>query len=107
MTWWAASIIANLSISVVEYLNRTGGYENFSTALLHTFPFIAAAQLGLFYCWRDAPSFMLAWCTFTVGNSLLRMVSAQFLVGEPLSWYTVAGVSTMFLGTYFIKVGAA
>lgn len=107
MLWWQASILANVAIGIVEYLNRTGGYSTFPVALLHTLPFIAAAQLGLFYAWRDAPSFMIAWAFFTVGNSVLRCISAQFFVGEPLSWYTVAGVSVMFGGTYLIKMGSA
>ncbi len=105
-TWWMASILANVAIGVVEYLNRTAGYANFGTAILHTLPFVAAAQLGLFYAWRDAPSFMIAWAVFTVGNSLLRMVNAQFFVGEPMSWATVAGISVMFGGVYLIKVGS-
>lgn len=107
LLWWQASILANVAIAMVEYLNRTQNYPNFGTAIFHTLPYIVAAQIGLFYCWRDAPSFMIAWATFAVGNSVLRCVSAQFFVGEPLSWYTVAGVSVMFGGTYLIKIGSA
>ena len=33
--------------------------------LVPLLPFVAAAQLGLFYAWRDAPSFMIAWATFS------------------------------------------
>lgn len=103
--WWVASIIANLTIAVIEYLNRAGGYSSFGVALLHTGPFIIVAQFGLFYAWRDAPSFMFAWAFFTTGNCLLRLLSAHFAVGEPLSWLTVCGVSLMFGGACLVKVG--
>ena len=104
--WWVASIIANFTIAGVEYLNRAGGFANFGDALLRTWPLIIVAQFGLFYAWRDAPSFMFAWAFFTSGNLLLRLISTQFAVGEPLTLTTTLGVSLMFGGAYLVKVGS-
>lgn len=104
--WWIASIIANVTIAVIEYLNRAGGFASFGDALLRTGPIIIVAQFGLFYAWRDAPSFMFAWAFFTSGNLLLRLISAQFAVGEPLTWTTTLGVSFMFGGAYLVKIGS-
>ncbi len=106
MSWWAASILANFAIAVVEYLNRVGGYPDFLRAVMVTGPFIVAAQFGLFYAWRDAPSFMFAWAFFTAGNLLLRLISAQLMIGEPLTWPTIAGVSAMLAGAYLVKIGS-
>ena len=105
-SWWVASIVANITITVIEYLNRAGQFDSFGEALIRTGPFILVAQWGLFYAWRDAPSFMFAWAFFTVGNSLMRLVSAQFVIGEPMSLTTLFGVSLMFGGAYFVKVGS-
>ncbi len=104
--WWVASIIANFAIASVEYLNRAGGFPDFGRALLVTSPLILAAQYGLFYSWRDAPSFMLAWAFFTAGNGLLRLVSSQYLVGEGLSTLTLVGTSIIFAGAYVVKAGS-
>ncbi len=107
LLWWQAAFLATGAIAVIEYLNRTANYQSFGDAVFHTLPWIAISQLGLFYCWRDAPTFMIAWATFTVSNSVVRLFNAQFFVGESLSLYTIAGVSVMFLGTYLIKLGSA
>jgi hypothetical protein len=108
MPWYIAAIVANLAIAGVEFVNRRSG--SLDTGLMETLaltaPLIFIAQIGLYYCWRDAPSMMLAWAVFTVGNTSLRMISSQYMVGEPLSWATVAGVSTIFFGAYLVKVGS-
>ena len=104
--WWAASIMANVSIMFVEYLNRAGGFASFFDAIKVTAPLIFVAQIGLFYAWRDAPSLMFAWAFFTVGNTLLRLVNTTYLAGEPLGWTTLAGVSVMFGGACLIKAGS-
>lgn len=105
MPWWAAGLLANASIMVVEYLNRTGQYATFWHALLHTGVFIVIAQWGLWAAWSRAPSLMLAWAMFTAGNSLFRLVSVRFMVGEPLSERTLIGVGLMMVALYFIKSG--
>jgi hypothetical protein len=105
--WWAASILANVAIAGVEYLNRAGNFDTFGRALLTTGPLILAAQYGLFYSWRDAPSFMLAWAFFTAGNGLIRLVSAQYMVGEGLNTLTLVGTSIIFAGAYVVKAGSA
>ena len=105
--WWVASIIANFTIMTIEYLNRSGGYATWREALVHTGPFIIVAQWGLFYAFRDAPTFMMAWMVFTVGNSMLRLGNAHFLVGEPLNWKIITGVGLMLLASYFLKIGSA
>ena len=103
--WWAASLLANMAIAVIEYLNRTGGYPNFRSALVHTGPLILIGQLGLFYAWRDAPSFMFAWAFFSVMNAAVRLVSNYWFVQEALTPLTLLGVAVMVGGAYLVKIG--
>lgn len=107
MTWWMASILANVCIAAVEYFNRTAGFATFGHALITTAPFIVAAQYGLFRAWDGAPSLMFAWAFFTLGNTLFRLVSVHWFVGgEHVGWQTLLGVSLIFGGAAVIK-GAA
>ena len=104
MTWWMASIIANLCVARVEYVNRiTAG--GFFEALGQNWWAIALMQWGLYRCWSGAPSFMFAWAFFTVGNMLLRLMTARVFLEEPISWITLAGVSLAFLAAYLVKIG--
>ena len=105
MPWWIASILANVAIAAVEYCNRMSGVHdsNLWDTLKMTAPMILIAQIGLYFAWRDAPSMMFAWAFFSVGNSLIRLASTYFLVGEPVGWLTVAGVSLMFGGALLVK----
>jgi hypothetical protein len=105
MTWWMASLFANVNIAAVEYLNRTGHYSSFADALLRTAPLIVLAQYGLWKCWDGAPSMMLAWAFFTAGNLGLRLLSNQFLVGEGLTWTTGAGVVLVASGVQMVRIG--
>lgn len=104
--WWIAALVANANIAVVEYLNRTAGYPTFWDAVLRTGPFILVAQAGLYYCWRGAPSFMMAWAFFTVGNMVMRLLSNHYLVGERLTIVGYAGVALMLLAGQLIKMGS-
>lgn len=104
--WWLASILANVCICAIEYLNRAGGFADFRHAVTTTGPLIILAQWGLFYAWRDAPSMLLAWAFFTTGNAVLRLISSHFAVGEELNWMVAAGVSLMFAGVCVLKWSA-
>ncbi len=103
--WYAWSILANFSIAVTEYLNRTGGYAHAGEAFLRTGPLIFIAQIGLFYAWRDAPTFLTAWAFFTVGNIGLRVLSAQFLVGERLTLDVGFGIAMIIMGGHLVRNG--
>ncbi len=103
--WFAWSILANFAIAVTEYMNRTGNYEHAGQAFMHTGPMIFVAQIGLFYAWRDAPTFLTAWAFFTAGNIGLRVLSAHFLVGERLGLGVVIGISLVVLGGHFVRNG--
>ncbi len=103
--WWSWSIVANLSIAIVEYFNRTAGWDHFGVALSRIGPLMLLAQCGLFYAWRDAPSFMYAWAVFTLGNVGLRVISSHFFVGEKLTLTAGLGVSLIILGGHFVRMG--
>ena len=104
--WWVASIIANVVITAIEYLNRTGGYAAFREAIWHTLPLILVAQWALFYTFRDAPSLMMAWWVFAIGSSGMRICNSHFLMGEPVDWRIGAGVVMMLAGGYLVKGGS-
>lgn len=103
--WLVWSIAANFAIAVTEYMNRTGGYENAGQAFLRTAPLIFVAQVGLFYAWRDAPSFMTAWATFTIGNIGLRVLSAHFMVGEKMTLDVAFGIAMILMGGHLVRQG--
>ena len=103
--WVAWSILANVAIAATEFLNRTGNYEHAGQAFAHTAGLIVLAQIGLFYAWRDAPTFLTAWAVFTVGNIGLRLLSAHFLIGERLSLGVLIGVGLIVLGGHFVRNG--
>lgn len=101
--WFVWSLVANVTINVIEYLNRTAGFAHPIDAFKTTAPLIILAQVGLFYAWKGAPSMMLAWACFSAMNSLMRLVSNHYFVGEPLSIRGWVGCGIMFLGMYVVK----
>jgi hypothetical protein len=105
-TWWVASIVANVTIGGIEFLNRTSAATTYWRQLALTAPLILVAQWGLWRAYKDAPSFMFAWIFFSVGNSLVRVLSAQYAVKEAPSTLTLLGVALMLAASYFIKIGA-
>jgi len=105
MTWWMWAVVSNVTIMVIEYLNRTAGFVGPFDAFKITFPLILIAQIGLFYCWRDAPQMLLAWTVFTLGNCILRLISATWFVGEVPTLTTLVGVALIMAGGALVKVG--
>jgi len=103
--WWVvAALLANCSIVGVEYLNRT--QPDLQSALMRTWPLIVLGQVCIFYAWHYAPSLLMAWAVFALGNSLMRVAMVTAVLGEPakLTWVFL-GISLMFAGSYAVKVG--
>ena len=96
MNWILASLMANVCIAVVELINRSGNYGSFASTLRYSFIFILIAQFGLYRSWSTAPSMLMAWLVFTVGNNVLRLISNHYFVGEPVNWRQIAIVCAMF-----------
>jgi len=103
--WWAYSILANLAIACVEYTNRTAKFDHFGEQIWAMWPLILVSQFGLFYTWRDGPSFMYAWAFFTTGNIACRVVSSHFFVGEKLTMMVGFGIALIILGGHFVREG--
>jgi hypothetical protein len=103
--WYAWSVMANVAIGFIEYRNRTGGFENPGEAFSANWFLIVISQTGLFYAWRDAPSFMFAWVVFTTGNIALRIISSHFFVGEKLSLTVAYGVALVLIGGQLVRDG--
>lgn len=103
MPWWLASLAANAAIITIEYLNRTS-VDGLGGTLSRTWWLIALAQSFLFFAYNGAPSLMVAWVVFTIGNSLMRLVMAGTILNEPLSYlWAGAGVAAMSVASYCIK----
>jgi hypothetical protein len=102
--WVLANLLANASIMCVEYLNRT--QPDLPAALLRTWPLIVVGQVCLWYSWKHAPSLLLCWAVFSVGNSLMRLALVTSILGEPtrMPW-VLGGIGLMFGGSYLVKVG--
>jgi hypothetical protein len=106
ISWVIFSLLSNLCIVATEYLNRSAKGSWFSV-LPYTLPFIIAAQYGLFRSFNGAPSWLVAWVVFTVGNSIARVAGVKFFAfGEVGNWWLVnLGVGVMLTGSFIIKGG--
>ena len=105
MHWVAWSLVANVAIIGLEYMYRMVDYRSFWDGLPHFVLPILATQLALYYMFKDAPSYLLAWAAFTVGNTVLRLMSNHWFIGDKMNWMIMAGVSVIVLGTFLIKEG--
>ncbi len=104
--WWFASLVANVCICRIEYVNRVTEASGFYQVLPMTWWLIVLSQWGLWNAWSAAPSFMVAWAWFTLMNGVMRLASAQWAVGEPPSWMAIGGTALMFAAAYMIKTGS-
>ena len=104
--WWIASLVANVSIITTEYINRT--QPDLLSALSRTWPLIVVAQACLFFSYNGAPSLLMAWIVFTVGNSVIRLTMAGTVLGETfhVQW-AVVGAILMALASFCIKRATA
>lgn len=104
LPWWAASLVANVTIIAVEYLNRT--QPDLWSALVRTWPLILVAQVCIFWAWNGAPSLLLAWAVFFVGSSLARLVMVTGVLGESYqAGWVLLGITLLGLGSLAIKQG--
>jgi hypothetical protein len=102
--WLVSSILANLLIMRIEYYYRVSDFSWDVGLFVRLALMIPVMQLCLWNMFAKAPSLMLAWACFTLGNTLLRLVNAYWFVGEPPNLATLAGVACILLGVGFIKV---
>ncbi len=105
MPWWAWSIVANIAIQINEYIARRAGVHGFIETLPYTAVPIVVLQVAIFYMYRDAKSFMLAWAVYFVGSVSCRFVTAS-LVGEPPSLLQALGVAVIVGGAVLVKLGS-
>ena len=100
--WAFASLLANATIIATEYLNRT--QPTLLAAWSRTWPLILVAQACLYFSYNRAPSLLMAWIVFTVGNSMMRLTMAYLFLKEPFhAQWAVGGALLMALASYCIK----
>jgi hypothetical protein len=100
--------MANMAIILTEYINSTTPGDNWFLALPKTIGLIIVAQFCLYHSFSNAPSnWMLAWATFTVGNSIMRLLFVYLVDNHGIdSWgRVVMGVSCILFGALFMKSG--
>ncbi len=107
MTWWVASIVSNVAIIAIEYLNRTRDFESFLHALPYTGVLIVIAQWALFQNWSGAPHWLMAWVVFAVGNAVMRTAVVGITGTDGIGdWSMVLiGTATMLAGSLVLKQG--
>ncbi len=105
MSWWVASLISNVCIIVIEYLNREAD-GTFWDVLPRTALPIGIAQFCLFQSFNGAPHWMMAWVVFILGNATMRVVMVQ-VTGQPISSWSLilAGVAIILGGSFVLKQG--
>ncbi len=105
MPWWVASIMANVAIIWIEYMNR-GAANGWLSVLPKTALPILIAQWGLFQAWNGAPHWMTAWLVFYLGSSALRIGSVAATTQEIGSWpHIILGIALLAGGSIAVKLG--
>ncbi len=106
MPWWVASLIANVCITYVEYVNThaSGGWL---TVLPLTAVPIVIIQGCLFLSFSGAPHWLTAWAAFSLGSSAMRLTAVALTPDQHIgSWlWILCGVTTMLLGSVAVKEG--
>lgn len=103
MPWWAYSLVANLSIALLEYTYRSATFTSFWQGAHLILPLNIITAYGLFHSYRGAPSFLFAWIFFFVCNLVLRLGVAHWALAEPVSLLNLVGVALVFAGALFLK----
>lgn len=103
MHWIVCLFISNVSIMWLEYVYRSGQYQDFMRALPHIIVPILLAQAGLFYGFRASPSLLLAGALFSLMNVLLRVANV-YLLGETVNVYTWMGLVCLCLSVILFKL---
>ena len=101
--WILHSFIANAVIMGIEYIYRTKAFPDFTSALPYMLIPILIAQYSLFYLFREAPSYLLGWAVFFLGNGVLRVAISIYL-GEPMSEQIIGGLLLIGAGAFFMKI---
>jgi hypothetical protein len=104
LPWWVASLLGNLAILRVEFLNRSNPGDLFGTLAL-SWPWVILGQVCLFYSYSRAPSLLAAWIMFSGANALLRLLVVRLFLNEPLNipWALLA-VACVMTGAYSVKM---
>lgn len=105
MLWMLALVLANVCIAGIEMMNRQAGENNFLQQLWYTGPLILVSQFGLYFGFKEAPGFWIASATFTIGNTMIRVLNSYYFVGEPPGYWTWWGILLMLVGGFAVKYG--
>ena len=103
LPWWAYSLVASMSIALLEYTYRNATFASFWQGAYFVLPLNALVAYGLFHAYRGAPSFLFAWVFFFVCNMTLRLGVAQWALEEPISMVNLAGVALVFAGAALLR----
>ena len=103
--WILSSIGANLCIAFLEYTYRTN--EIGPALLVKIAPWIILSQFCLWYTWRAGPGLMLAWVVFFLGNTVLRILNAHYMLGEPINGASWTALALIVAGAFVMHYGKA
>jgi hypothetical protein len=101
--WIFWIVLSNVSVTYLEWAYRTARYPEFFGALPYIIFPILITQMGLFYGFRNAPSFFLCAAVFTTINTVFRIAMAMY-IGERMLAVNWFGVLFLFVGVLLIKV---
>ena len=87
-------LAGTVCISRIEMLSRV--QDTFAGYILNALPFLLVAQLCLYLHFNKASNVMVAWITWTITMSLLRVANSHYVLNEGLDpRWTLAGISLM------------
>jgi len=101
MLWWLGTIIGALSLVLLNSLKQGMDLWPLSTGLknfLILLPILCLVQLGFWYGFRHAPSFVRCWFFGSACSALLGILSGVVFFDKTLTLTTALGVALVLSG---------
>lgn len=101
MHWILGILVANVSITALEWIYRTGQFLNFRQAFWWVLPLMILGQFGLFWGFRGggASSLIYAGIVFTMINIIFRIANTYLFIGETVSKFTWVALVLVVIAT--------
>ena len=96
MPWWVGTIAGSVCLAFINSWAKTQDI-GLRTQLIVLVPLILC-NLGYWYGFRNAPSFIGCWYTGSALNAITAYTLSIFLFDKSINVYTIAGVACIILG---------
>lgn len=91
----ASVLVAAVCLTRAEYTARTA--ETFGGYMVEVWYFLLLGQFCLYILFNTAPSVMVAWLSFTLTMSAMRVANSYFILDEGLDMRFVCASAALML----------